>query len=347
MIDQVAGSVLCPEVKIPALRYYGYASVVGVKRTLSLRTHKHRKFFVWKFIKLLESGIVRRDCLRVTAAGKTDGVGAQALAKFSAMCLAEAYGIGYAHTPFVTLAHAELPMVQWIESWETLLGMGELYSIPSDEDFPTVDVERYVSDPSIWNKRATVSTRHYHGFCELAPEFGEVVSQKLQAAYHGSQPIGKCDVLDVCVHVRRGDVSPGDSETRHRYTANNKIISVIHDILDAAALCGINVRVKLFSNGEPSEFTDFACLPEVELRLSDSALETFNALADAHILVTARSDFSHLAANFCRGVVICDPSYRTPLSHWLRIDPTRSRVCKDALALKLQNHFLNGCIDFT
>lgn len=342
MINQVTDFAPCPEVKIPALRYYGYASVVGLKRALGRRTHKHRKFFVWKFMKLLDSGLVRKDNLRVSSSGKMDGVGAQALAKFSAMCLAEAYGIGYAHRPFVTLAHAELPMDQWIESWETLLGMGEVYPVTADEEFPTVEVEQYVSDPSLWHKRATVNTRHFHGFCQIAPEFGEAVCRKLQANFHGPQPaIRKCDVLDVCVHVRRGDVSAGDAETRHRYTANSKIISVVRDILDAAALCRLNARIKLFSNGEPSEFADFACLPEVELHLGASALETFHALAHADVLVTARSDFSHVAANYCRGVVICDPRHRTPLSHWLRIDPARSRVCKDALAQRLQSRFLN------
>ena len=332
MSDLARDSELCSPVKVPALRYLGYATFVYSKKILGLSTQRHRKFYVWKLIRLLQSGRVKCDQLGICSEGKRDGVGAQALAKFSAMCMAEVFGIPYVHRPFLTLAHEELPIDEWISAWENLLGMGRMSTAASQDDFAVIRLEELVSNPKFWNQKVLISSNQFHAFCELAPQYGQTVSGMLQEHYHHGLPANHDpELINICVHVRRGDVRIGDAETQHRYTANHQIIKVIKQINHAVSKTGKVARVKVFSNGVDSDFDDFRQLPNVELNLGISAIDTFKQLVNADVLVTARSDFSHLAAIYCRGIVICDPRHRAPLPKWLQIDPASCSLRVEAL----------------
>jgi hypothetical protein len=320
MSDSARDSESCSLVKVPALRYLCYVTFVYLKKILGLGTQRHRKFYVWKLMRLIQTGRLRRDQLRICSEGKNDGVGAQALAKFSAMCMAEGCGIPYVQRPFLTLAHEEIPIDEWISVWENLLGMDCMSSSASQDDFAVIRLEEFVSNPKLWNQKVMISSNHFHAFCELAPQFGETVGRKLQEHYHHGLPANHdTELTNICVHVRRGDVRIGDAETQHRYTANHQIIKIIKQINYAVSKAGKLARVKVFSNGEDSDFDDFKQLPNVELNLGISAIDTFKQLVNADVLVSARSDFSHLAAIYCRGIVICDPRHRTPLPKWLQI----------------------------
>ena len=337
MSDSARDSESCSPVKVPALRYLCYATFVYSKKILGLSTQRHRKFYVWKLMRLIQAGRVKCDQLGICSEGKRDGVGAQALAKFSAMCMAEGCGIPYVHRPFLTLAHEELPIDEWISAWENLLGMGSMSSPASQDDFAVIRLEELVSNPELWNQKVMISSNHFHAFCELAPQFGETVGRKLQKHYHhGLSANHDPKPVNVCVHVRRGDVRIGDAETQHRYTANHQIIEVIRQINHAVSQTGQEARVRIFSNGEASDFDDFKQLPNVELNLGISAIDTFKELVNADVLVTARSDFSHLAAIYCRGTVICDPRHRTPLPKWLHIDPVSFSLREEALVEQLK-----------
>ena len=337
MSDPARDSEPCSPVKVPPFRYLGYAALVYSKKIFGLSTQRHRKFYVWKLIRLIGSGRINRNSLKICSERKEDGVGAQALAKFSAMCMAEGCGIQYIHRPFLTLAHEELPMEEWVSAWENLLGMECISQSGGNEDFHVVKLEEYVSNPKLWNRKVMISSNHFHAFCELAPQYGRRVAEKLQEHYHhGPSANHDPKPVNVCVHVRRGDVRIGDAETQHRYTANHQIIEVIRQINHAVSQTGQEARVRIFSNGEASDFDDFKQLPNVELNLGISAIDTFKELVNADVLVTARSDFSHLAAIYCRGTVICDPRHRTPLPKWLHIDPVSFSLREEALVEQLK-----------
>jgi len=338
MSDSARDLDSCSPVKVPALRYLGYAAFVYSKKVIGLTKQRNRKFYVWKLIRLLQSGRVNSDQLQICSEGKEDGVGAQALAKFSAMCMAEGCGIPYIHRPFLTLAHEELPIDEWTSAWENLLGMGCMSSPTSRHDFNTIKLEELVSSPKLWNQKFMISSYHFHAFCELAPQYGETVSMRLQEQYHHALSASHDPkLINICVHVRRGDVRMGDAETQHRYTANHQIIKVIKQINHAVSKADQEARVKIFSNGEASDFDDFKQLPNVQMNLGISAIDTFKELVNADVLVAARSDFSHLAAIYCRGIVICDPRHRMPLPKWLHIDPVSSSLREEALVEQLQS----------
>jgi len=164
MSDSARDLDSCSPVKVPALRYLGYAAFVYSKKVIGLTKQRNRKFYVWKLIRLLQSGRVNSDQLQICSEGKEDGVGAQALAKFSAMCMAEGCGIPYIHRPFLTLAHEELPIDEWTSAWENLLGMGCMSSPTSRHDFNTIKLEELVSSPKLWNQKFMISSYHFHAF---------------------------------------------------------------------------------------------------------------------------------------------------------------------------------------
>jgi hypothetical protein len=322
--------------KIPELRYLSYALLVNLKRALGLSTRRHRTFYVWKFIRLIRSGQVNKARLQICAEGKSDGVGAQALAKFSAMCMAEGCGIPYVHRPFLTLAHAEIPHDEWVRLWEEYLEMGNVYQAP-EITYDPVRIEDYVSNPEFWQQNVLLSSNHYHAFCEIAADYGQMISEKIRRAFH-KDTCGCSDrkMITLSVHIRRGDVRIGDPETQHRFTTNDHILNVIRQITDTINRCECKAKVRVFSNGELSDFEEFRQMPEIEMNLGMPALKTFEELVNAQILFVARSDFSHLAAIYSDGIVICDPRHRTPLPSWLCLDSLTYKLQEDELLNRIK-----------
>lgn len=309
-------------VKIPIFRYYGYSSFVFLKKIIGLGGNRNRKLLVWKLIKLINQGKIDTANISVTSTGKNDGVGAQAMAKFSAMCFADAYDIEYVHAPFENLAHAEDLPERWVASWEELLRMNIGNRLLDEKSMHVVKLEKYLQDPSLWKKKVVVADLHFHPICELAPYLGCEASEKLKNAIHVNQsPQEKSDDFVIGLHVRLGDVRKGDSDTGHRYTENRHIISVVEKVLEAVSILEHEPQIHLHTNGTAGEVQEFSRFPNLTCHAGESALETFVSLVKSDILITARSDFSMLAGVYCKGIVICDSRHRTPLEEWIKVSP--------------------------
>lgn len=309
-------------VKVPTIPYFAYAALVVVKKILGLGGNRNRKFLVWKLIRLINRGKVSTDNISVTSVGKNDGVGAQAMAKFSAMCFAEAFGIKYVHAPFASLAHAEDSPEQWAASWEKLLNMNIGNMLLDEKNMTVVRLEKYLEDPTLWKKEVVVADLHFHPICGLAPSLGSEVAKKLRNAIHvqRSPQQNACDFV-IGVHVRLGDVRKGDADTGHRFVANGHIISIVEKVSEVACHLGQKPQIHLHTNGTPEQVRDFSRLPNLTYHAGESALETFASLVRSDVLISARSDFSMLAGIYCKGVVVCDSRHRTPLEEWIKVSP--------------------------
>src|SRR6185503_17578326 len=89
-----AARLIPPEtVRGPRLAWF------NVKRTLRIPTRSDRRFLLEEFGRMLDAGRVGRQC-HITVSGRDDGAGSQALARMSAIALANRYGLTYVHTPF-------------------------------------------------------------------------------------------------------------------------------------------------------------------------------------------------------------------------------------------------------
>lgn len=326
-----------PVAQVPLHLYYPYAIAVAAKRCLGLSCERHRSFFLMKIMRALDAGHITGR-LDITSAGKRDGVGAQAIARISARCFAKAYGLNYVHTPFQTLAHAELPMTEWLAAWETLLGLGEGAPQAANSELPVVDLETYATTPALWKTDRLLAVRHYHTFCEMAPQCLEGVARDLNAGFGSKGGEALRDpgaTLAVRLHIRRGDVRPGDAQTGHRFTANKRIMPMVEEIRATILAAGRSCRIQLYSQGTPADFIEFERIPDLELCLGTPALDTFRELLDADVLLMARSDFSYTAGMYCRGIKICDPRHRVPLADWVRIDPRSGRLEAGGLRRRL------------
>jgi hypothetical protein len=322
--------------QIPMIPYLGYGVLYRAKKLFGLRANRHRNFLIWKFIRLIESGKIDPRKVSITSMGKTDGAGAQAMAKFSAMCFAHAFGMRYVHEPFANLAHAELPRSEWDAAWENLLQMHAGHTALDRTIMRTVGIGEYLDHPDLWNRDVVISERHYHAFCELAPVHGVEVSKRLQAAFrHRRATTDAAERFIIGVHVRRGDVSHHDIETRHRFTPSQHITSIVEQVLSAVEAAGIAPEIHIHSNGSVEDLADFSRFPNVHFHAGSPALETFADLADSDVLICTRSDFSMLAGIYSPGIVICDPHHRTPLPNWLCAKPGHSGL-HDQLSQRLQ-----------
>lgn len=317
------------KVKIPAMRYLSYAVFVQIKKMIGLGEGRNRKFLVWKLAKLINGGFIDVKNISVTSTGKNDGVGAQAMAKFSAMCFAKAYDIEYVHAPFVSLAHAEEPIEAWTQSWEQLLNMNIGDCLLDEESMRVVKLEEYLNDRSIWMQKVVVSDLHFHAICQLMPSLGTFVSRKLQNAIEQKVYDHKDNQeLIIGVHVRLGDVRKGDSDTGHRYIKNNHIVSVLGQVLEVVSGLGYNPKIHIHTNGSSDEVQEFSIFKDVEYHANASAIQTFIDLVQSDVIITARSDFSMLAGIYSKGIVICDPRHRTPLNEWIKVVPGSVNVKK-------------------
>lgn len=307
------------DLKIPVLRYLAYSSLVMAKRVLGMNPYRQRNYLIWKLLKLLDSGQIDRSTLSITSRGKIDGVGAQALAKVSAMALAKAHGLTYVHTPFEVLAHAESEPEAWVEKWEHLLNMGHGHPALDPGSMKIVSLGDYISNPDLWAQKVVLSDRHFHPFCDLAPQWSGEVAKELKPAFceQNQAPSAESEFV-IGVHVRRGDVSAKDPETKHRFTDSSHTITVLEQVVRAAKEAGHNPLIQLHSNASKEELAEFSEFPGIQYYAGTSAVETFIALARSNILITAQSDFSVLAGYYCKGIVVCDPRRRAPLPQWIK-----------------------------
>lgn len=182
-----------------------------------------------------------------------------------------------------------------------------------------VGIGDYLANPKLWSQKVVISERHFHAFCELNPIHGVEVSKKLQANFLQrnslKNPHGR---LRIAVHVRRGDVSLNNVETRNRYTSNSHIIKILERVVKASTYAGINTEIHVHTNGNIDEVSDFNRFFAIYHPAGSSAIDTFLSLATSDILIFTRSDFSMLAGIYCKGMVICDPRHRTPLPGWIQ-----------------------------
>ena len=114
--------------RLPRLAWF------GVKRALRIPTRGDRRFLLEEFGYKLDEGRIGAGC-HVTIAGRDDGAGSQALARMSAIALANRYGLRYVHTPFRGMHGCRGPGGTdiyagdaWAATWERIfnLGHGEL-----------------------------------------------------------------------------------------------------------------------------------------------------------------------------------------------------------------------------
>ena len=300
-------------------KYVGRFAVVRVKEALGISVRGDKTFFIDRFSRLCRAGRVGAGC-KVLALGKGDGAGSQALTAISAMNFAAAHGLTYLHRPFTEIEHAEAGIGNWTELWERYFNLAEGERRLETCSDPVVPVETFVNDKRLWQSDVVVSAEHYLHYQRLVPGSWLAILDRLRGKYrHYRTEPG--NTLDVCLHVRRGDVSKTSRTTARSFTSDDFFITVAQHITSTLDEARIPYEVHVHSQGSPEEFSKYAALG-YQLHLDEPALDTHIQLVNADVLVTSKSSFSYTAALLNRGSVLYQRLKHPPLPAWTVIEPT-------------------------
>lgn len=123
--------------------------------------------------------------------------------------------------------------------------------------------------------------------------------------------IYQADVVNVAVHVRRGDIVEGyandDPQMAMRWLDNDYYVNVLKQVTEL--LQHTRYKIYIFSQGIPADFEEFQQFGEVEYCLDMPAIESFLHLVRADVLITSKSSFSYKPALLSDGIRICPRNF--------------------------------------
>lgn len=244
-----------------------------------------------------------------------EGACSQALASLMARALADELGTAYVHTPLAQLAHAEGDPDQFARRWENLLGIGEGYLPIADAAGPGLDINALF--------RSDLYTPRSRSLLHRAMER---LLADLRTRFH-AEASPRNGPLVVAVHVRRGDVTP--SRNAHMWTPPEQVRSMAQGLSACLGNAEIAHELAIVSQGVEADFPELTGLG-CRFVLDEDPLASFRRLAEADVLVVAKSSYSYFAALLSRGVVLEGDCGYPRLSHWL---PCRQGAFDEAALL--------------
>ncbi|MCM2476018.1 hypothetical protein HGO38_21310 [Rhizobium sp. CG5] len=292
------------------LYYLSRYALVELKRTLHLPVKGDKKHFCARIIRGVRAGRIHPGTV-FTAIARRDGFGSQVLSRLTIQATARDIGVDYVHTPFGHIAHSEGDPDTWSARCEAAFNLGEGLRRRDEVDLPLVDFRDYALRPDLWAHPHMIEFSHLYEHCDRYPDLLRDVVRPQRSVRQFTSPR-----LTLAVHVRRGDVSP--DMTSERYVSADRIFSTAIAAEKALAAAGFECDIHIYSNGDAAEFSAFAN-HGMRLHLDLGALETFEAIKKADVLMTAKSTFSYDAGLYSDGLVIYDRFPRPPLSGWVEI----------------------------
>lgn len=268
----------------------------------------------------------------ITISEKNDGFGSQLLRRISAIAFAAFHNKIYLHLPFTKLQHNYDSDINFPSSMESFsnIGLGcPLREISDKTDICEREdnmefVHRNINfidkniDPN-YNDETGIYEREdylYYTDKNVDAYFNKDLLSLLKGRYYSTPknkiPYFENNVVNVAVHIRRGDVTNtgpmGQWKNDEYYLSIMKRIRKEHP----------RVIFHIFSEGKEEEFTKFRSLGTV-LHLNEDIKTTFHALVSADILVTSKSAFSYTAALLSDGIIYYTNCWLPKLYYWNEI----------------------------
>jgi len=120
-------------------------------------------------------------------------------------------------------------------------------------------------------------------------------------------------ILQVAIHVRRGDVTPCTEP--ERYLPNSYYLSVVDKYIVPLSL-GRPINITIYSESASYEGWDPFLMRGYNLMLGSNVTRVWEALIAADVLVISRSSFSLVPALFNENIVLYTPFWHKPLGNW-------------------------------
>lgn len=248
----------------------------------------------------------RKEPVKLTIHGKTDGFGSQLQAMLSLMAYCRFQGINYVHTPMYQMQHNYDNDTDFVSKMNSFTNFNAL-----------AHPETHMNEGVVQRLEGPFVHGTYH------PEFfyDEDFRSHIREIYYGSEKpkihfFDNTEVKHVALHIRRGDVSlqkyPG------RFTSNETYIQLVNALLSIATS---PYKIHVFSQGNLEDFQDLSeNIKGIEYHLNEDIRTTFHSLVSADVLVLSRSSFSYCAALLNANTVVANNIqgwWHKPLSTWL------------------------------
>ena len=227
-----------------------------------------------------------------TVTDRVDGIGAQALAKISAMVMAEALKCEYVHIPFTHLEHCDqnMKLSAYCERWDEVLQLAPLGQ--SRPNFPNTH-NLCKTDALIQLQCQPFKVGHLYCFRDCH-SFTEAFRDDLRDAWKTVilrlrdrlTANANANAFNVAVHIRRGDVSNKDTK---RWSSDEYYINIIKRIkADFPA-----AQFQIVSEGDEADFDIYRKLFDDEsvVRLFISPTNTNNRTTKSLIAQPQRAQF--------------------------------------------------------
>ena len=270
--------------------------------------------------------------------GVQDGAGAQYQRVVALLALSRRLALGFEPARIDAISNQGYLAAKtrrhdplYAEKWRRFLNLGggaDTDPVPATWDLvlcPRVLLPEHLEEAGrVPQSRVLVRTVLPYKIVDQAPEMYELIQEELRSWYASSpkpalyfQP----EMLNVAVHVRRGDLMRGPH--RSRVIPNARYVRAMSEV--RALFPNRAVAFHIYSEGDEragrKEFAEFLRISDAALHLNEDVFSTFHHLVSADVLILSRSSFSYLAGIYSRGRVLYFPFMHPPLPKWLRLSP--------------------------
>lgn len=169
--------------------------------------------------------------------------------------------------------------------------------------------------------------RHYELSDFLTPQFmrllrGSTTLLSRQPAWMSTAHLEERPV--VALHLRRGDVTPGDDlvnlsrsgEPESRLTPDSWYYSVVEHIRTVLPNADVHVFSSTENTYDPEEFNGYR-RRGMQVHLDGDILDPWATMAQAKVLVMAKSSFSQVPAILNSNCVVYQSYWHKPLANWI------------------------------
>ena len=274
----------------------------------------------------------------------TDGAGSQIQRIISIYMISRYYNIGYIHSPLEKLDYQGLNCLENNKTDNKQLNeYNKLISLNSD-NITSVDevynIKIITEDIILKLKNTSKNIVLVVTYGSIVDKNPEVMKIPINFPWINSK---KNDILNVAIHVRRGELFVVDSNRMLPNSYYIECMNALKKILDKNNISfkfhlhtevvskttkitpkhhGILDRIEHNIILKPSDnkLEEFSCFDNIEYHINESPINTFIELTNCDILIASRSSFSYVSSMIKKkGVVLFHPFWHSLHPDWISV----------------------------
>lgn len=264
-------------------------------------------------------------CPGISVIGQRDGGGAQLLRQLSTIAFTNKFGFRYVHTSLTSVAHNDHNDEQWTEKWENFFQLSTFSDVEIDNKVSFENFKKSIDIiPTLIEYDQGDTNRYYqiyncHSYINRNISSYEGIRLKLRQSYDNTERIPTLlfdkNILNVAIHVRRGDVR--EKSHPERFTSAQKLKQVIRKIEE---VIGSNdYKISIFCEEKQNDLEKLKS-DQVQTIYHLDIFSVLDHLIHADLLVTSKSTVSYISALANMGIVIYEPFWHQPLHNWINMN---------------------------